>query len=195
MSQTHTTCQTFASDTALSVLGVPGRLTHQTTMPGKPVECWFKQRWISERRPISGYSAGAYMVVSARYDDECGNRNNTFSITATVWNPRRKDDCEACGCLHEEISAVFPELAPLIGWHLVSADGPMHYVANTVFHAKQGKLDYARSTAVWPDMPEELAADPEALKAALMERLPALLKRFRVAVEGVGFKWSPEDAQ
>jgi hypothetical protein len=40
-------------------------------------------------------------------------------------------------CLHDEIAKAFPELAKYIKWHLCSTDGPMHYVANTVFHADE----------------------------------------------------------
>ncbi|WCW41026.1 hypothetical protein KK196_19045 [Pseudomonas aeruginosa] len=126
---------TFDSDRAMPVLGVPGCLTHRTIKPGKPAELWFKQRWVSERRPISGYPAGCTIQAEIRFDDELGNGHNSFSITATVWNPRRRDDSEACGCLHDDIAAVFPELAPLIKWHLSATDGPMHYVANTCYHA------------------------------------------------------------
>lgn len=37
--------------------------------------------------------------------------------------------------MHEDIGRVFPEYAHLTKWHLCSSDGPMHYVANTIFHA------------------------------------------------------------
>ncbi len=39
------------------------------------------------------------------------------------------------GCIHDEIAKHFPELFPLIKWHLCSTDGPMHYEANTIYHA------------------------------------------------------------
>lgn len=127
---------TFDSDRAMSVLGVPGRLTHRTVKPDQAAGLWFKQRWISEGRPAGDdYPTGSTIKAEIRFDDELGNGHNGFAITATVWNPRRRGDCEACGCLHDDIAAVFPELAGLIKWHLSSTDGPMHYVANTVYHA------------------------------------------------------------
>lgn len=88
-------------------------------------------------RPVSGYGHGAQITATVRYDDRCGNGHNTFSITADVVTPasKRMGDIEAGGCLHDEIAQVFPELAPFIKWHLCSSDGPMHYVANTVYHA------------------------------------------------------------
>ncbi len=85
-------------------------------------------------RFIAGYGKGAQITAKVRYDDQCGNGHNTFSITADIMVGRRD---EAGGCLHEEIARVFPNLAPFIKWHLTSSDGPMHYVANTVYHAKQ----------------------------------------------------------
>lgn len=74
--------------------------------------------------------------VKLRYDDECGNGYNTFSITASIWmTGDRKDNPSMFGCLHDEITKHFPELAHLIKWHLVSSDSPMHYVSNALYHA------------------------------------------------------------
>lgn len=138
----------FDSDTAVAMFGVPGRLTHRTTKPGQPAGLWFKQRWISEARPVKGYGSGATLRVESRFDDELGNGHNTFAITAEVRGPARRTrgsymsegETLAGGCLHEDIARVFPELAALIPWHLTSADGPMHYLANAVYHA--GNRDY-----------------------------------------------------
>lgn len=55
---------------------------------------------------------------------------------------------------------------------------------------KTRELDAARRAAVWPEATdEELMAEPEALKAALMARLPELLSRFRADIEALGFVW------
>lgn len=95
------------------------------------------QKWVSERRGITGYGPGGTIYVTIRFDDECKNGHQSFSITADVYTAesRRQRDIAAGGCLHEDIAQVFPELVPLIKWHLTSTDGPMHYVANTVYHA------------------------------------------------------------
>lgn len=69
------------------------------------------------------------------YDDRCGNGHNTFSITGDCKYPTESWEQGGGGCIHEEIAAAFPELAPFIKWHLCSSDGPMHYIANTTFHA------------------------------------------------------------
>jgi hypothetical protein len=53
---------------------------------------------------------------------------------------------------------------------------------------KERELDAARRVAVWPDATDaELTQEPDALKAALLARLPGLLREFRAAVESLGF--------
>ena len=53
---------------------------------------------------------------------------------------------------------------------------------------KARELDHARSSAVWPEATDaELMQEPEALKAALLARLPALMAEFKSAVESLGF--------
>ncbi len=91
---------------------------------------------------ISGYGKGAMIKATVRYDDECGNGHNSFAITADVYIPGR-NDIEAGGCMHEEVAKKFPELAPLIKWHLCGSDGPMYYVANTIYHADQHGATHA----------------------------------------------------
>lgn len=77
------------------------------------------------------------LVVKIRHDDECGNGHNTFAITATLSEKAKNGQWvwQSGGCLHKEVAAWFPELAPLLKWHLCSTDGPMHYLANTMYHA------------------------------------------------------------
>jgi len=65
--------------------------------------------------------------VVLRYDDRCKNGHNSFSITL--------DATHSGGCMHDEIAQHWPECAHLIKWHLMSDDGPMHYVANTLWHS------------------------------------------------------------
>ena len=136
------------------------------------------------------------ITATVRYDDRCRNGHNTFSITADI---RRNGREYAGGCCHDEVAERFPELAPFIKWHLVSSDGPLHYVANTLYWlGKSGWCDgkpdsppnlaHARSSAVWPDMPESfLSMTKEDMTAVLNTRLPALLAEFRAAVESFGF--------
>lgn len=125
---------TIRNESAHSINGVDGRRFAVITWPenGRIAN----QKWLSESRPIACYGPGATMRVEMRFDDENKNGHSTFTITAEVRRPGRKD-LEAGGCLHDEIAAVFPELAHLIRWHLVSTDGPLHYIANTIYHADE----------------------------------------------------------
>ncbi len=84
------------------------------------------------------------ITATVRYDDQCGNGHNSFSITGEIHRKegnRWTDDM--AGCIHDEVKLHFPDLAPFIKWHLTSSDGPMHYVANTVYHADEHGPDHA----------------------------------------------------
>jgi hypothetical protein len=134
-------------------------------------------------RPAFGQDEGTMLNVTIRYEDSCGNGHNSFAITGTLY---KGPQFLAGGCLHEDIAATFPELAPLIKWHLCSSDGPMHYVANTAYFIRQCDLPAARYCAIWPDATDEDLTAP-GLQKRLEERLPALLAEFRAAVESLGF--------
>lgn len=114
------------------IFGVPAKFYNvvQDTTTGRIRS----QRAAVFGRPIEGYGTNASITVELRFDDTCNNGHESFAITAEVRRPNQRD-VEACGCLHEDIARVFPELAPLIKWHLVGADGPMHYVDDTLYHA------------------------------------------------------------
>lgn len=101
----------------------------------------FRKDFTEDGEPVT-------LIATVRYDDECGNGHNTFAITgeryekhfhageAIVKHPSGKTLWLAsCGCIHDDIAAHFPELAPLIKWHLCNSDGPWGYVANTVYFA------------------------------------------------------------
>jgi len=146
-------------------------------------------------RAVSGYGPNAMLTATVRYDDTCGNGYNSFAITGEIVThaSKRRDDCEACGMLHDDIARVFPELAPFLKWHGCSSDEPMHYIANSLYWAgktkwEKGNLENFRSTAVWPEATAEtLALDDTALTSALLCRLPELMHAFRVAVETLHF--------
>ncbi len=76
------------------------------------------------------------ITATVRYDDQCGNGHNSFAITADIRRSERGRWVEdSGGCCHDEIAKQFPELAPFIKWHGMTSEGPVHYVANTVYHA------------------------------------------------------------
>ena len=74
------------------------------------------------------------ITAKIRYDDSCGNGHNSFSVTGSIDKVGRMNS-GSCGCIHKEIAEHFPELQKYIKWHLCGSDGPMHYLANTVFLA------------------------------------------------------------
>jgi hypothetical protein len=147
------------------------------------------------------------LVATVRHDDCCGNGHNSFAITGDLYDQTRpsNESCitlstgkrrwlGSCGCLHEEIAKHFLNLSPLLKWHLTATDGPMHYFANTTYHAskkdwngtpKTPDLAAARAAAVWPDATDEDLTAP-GLTARLDARLPALLAEFQKAVESLG---------
>ena len=107
--------------------------------------------WMPRSEFVRRYKTGAceYITATLRYDDECGNGHNTFSITGST---RGRG-----GCIHDEIEAAFPEFAHLIKWHLCSSDGPMHYISNTLWHAddrdcwglRKGEIQYSKKTTTY----------------------------------------------
>lgn len=119
----------------LAIHGVPGWFK----APRVPPSLWksgtfASQAWVSAARPIKGYNKGSTIRVEMRFDDQCKTGHNDFAVTAHVVTPGGRD-WDACGCLHDDVAEVFPELAHMVKWHLTSSDGPMHYVANTVYLA------------------------------------------------------------
>ena len=149
---------------------------------------------------INEHNEPCVLIATVRYDDECKNGHNTFAITGELYDrtkyvrgepstvhtaTRKKLWLGSCGCIHEEIAAHLPELAPFIKWHHTSTDGPIYYVENTMYYAQAANLEAARSCAVWPDATLEQLRD----KSALSARLPGLMVEFRAAVEYFGFTY------
>ena len=122
------------------ILGVAGRFHNVIRWPWEG-GLIANQTWTSERREYTRPHGKERLQVEIRFDDSCKNGHQTFAITATGWELRGPRWVESFGgCCHEEIARRFPELQPLIKWHLVSTDGPMHYLANTTYQA--GNRDY-----------------------------------------------------
>lgn len=79
------------------------------------------------------------LTATVRYDDKCGNGHNSFAITGAQYRKSKNKYNEywaedSFGCMHEDIAKHFPQLAPYIKWHLMNSNGPMHYIANTLYH-------------------------------------------------------------
>lgn len=132
------------------------------------------------------------MSVELRYDDECNNGHNTFSITGSIKGGRYGHygyEIELGGCIHDEIKKYFPELAHLIKWHLCGSQQPMYYIENTLYFATN-KRDFnaARESAIWENATDEqLSLSREELEKLLLKRLPKLMEEFRHDIEALGF--------
>lgn len=118
-----------------TINGVPGRMFARHVRDAA-LGTFTSQTWKASRE-YREHGEQLRMTVELRFDDCCGNGHNDFAITCDirVKNARGKWEDHSGGAAHEEIARVFPELAPLIKWHLTGTDGPMHYLANAVFLA------------------------------------------------------------
>lgn len=115
-------------------------------------------------------AAGHKIKVTLCFDDRCRNGHDTFSIT---YEDTFEGRFISGGTNHETVEKYFPEYRELTRFHLCSTDGPLHYIANSMYWAKQGNLEHARACAIWGDAKLEDFTE-ENLKA----RLPALLEEF-----------------
>lgn len=113
---------------AHTINGVEGKMSEVLSRPDGVID---KQVWKGKGRN-SRYEHGATLYPEIRFDDSCRNGYMNFGFTATAYVGGRD---VAGGCMHEEIAKVFPELEPLIKWHLMGTKGPMHYLDNTIYHA------------------------------------------------------------
>lgn len=96
------------------------------------------QKKIYTKLGVAEFGEKVDIVAKVRHDDSCGNGHNSFSITGTIYEAGKRGDMAylSGGCIHDEIKKHFPELAPFIKWHLSSTDEPIHYVSNTLYHAR-----------------------------------------------------------
>ncbi len=122
------------SEFAGKVFGVSGRFMNVIEWPNGGGLA--NQQFVSERRRLD---KGTRIKVYLRFDDHCKNGHSSFAITAILYDNKGND--VGGGCCHDDIVKAFPEFAHLIKWHLVSTDGPMHYIANTVYHAGNRDCD------------------------------------------------------
>ncbi len=116
--------------------------------PKLPASVLVRNQKITRRVDFYVNNSPVTLVAEVRHDDECKNGHNSFAITGELYEVGgsrhepsivHKDGrtlrMTSCGCLHEDIARHIPELAPFIKWHLSSTDEPMHYLANTLYHA------------------------------------------------------------
>lgn len=198
----------IAPERQQDIYGISGRYTGATMRLDEKPGCFCQQRWLTTRE-IQYEGQACQIKVTLRFDDDCRNGHNTFSITGEInsHDGRRSDPMIIGGCIHEEIAKYFPRLVQFIRWHLVSSDGPIHYIANARYHAglcqaygPQGEmypanLDHLKSTILWGIIAGEtdealtaLIAD-DRFDSKLKTRLQILMPMFRSDMELCGFLW------
>ncbi len=123
------------SNSIINMLGVEGTFS-EVRFSSTNDKLIKSQTFKSKARVFNYYGSPAGITVTVRFDDECGNNHASFAVTADI---SQRGRWAAGGCCHDEIVQAFPEFAPLIKWHFMNSDGPMHYVSNTSYHASQVK--------------------------------------------------------
>ena len=103
-------CHGYSADRSAVCRAIDGRIIHQVIT----LMYW-------------GANETQGLKVELRFDDKCGNGHESFAATGSGYG--------VGGMCHEDILQRFPKLWPLLKWHCVSTDGPMHYIANCVYHA------------------------------------------------------------
>jgi hypothetical protein len=168
--------QTLRTESAVNVLGVDARAFAVIAEDSGRI----RNQQIKAIRYYTKEGRKYRITARLRFDDELKNGHESFAITANI---RESDGTywreHSGGCCHDEIARQFPEWAPLIKWHLCSTDGPMHYVANTLYHADEHGPDHAWVYFTGPSDPlgiegkkERLLGYEKADKALAAECLP-----------------------
>lgn len=108
-----------------------------------------------------------------------------FAITGIVYDSDGR--LSNSGCVHEEISAAFPDFAQLIDFHLCDIHGlPMHYMANSEYWFKKGNLSNFMETARFDKELDNLPT-AENILAWLESRKPRLQQEFKNIMAKFGF--------
>ena len=150
------------------------------------------------------------IIATYGIDYEFARQHNQapyFSITCQIDSKTTRGWRESGGGAdHKAIVKHFPELAPLVKWHLAGSEGPMHYPANPKYWWEQWKgisrwerrpydpdpLEAFKNVAVWGVVPTDEhfnlheIADWATVESYLMDRLPALLASFEADMREIG---------
>lgn len=155
-------------------------------MTNMPEKVWF------ERQFRVDMGQGRTLIATAQIH-QLGNQEPYFSVTGSQYTTKRVSGepyhpglgyMESCGMLHDDVEEFVTELQPYLKWHLCSVlSGPMHYLANSVYHFKQGDYEFFESTAVIGALAEDSEYDwktfsPSTINSMLTLRLPRLIQAF-----------------
>lgn len=162
-----------------TLLGVEGHISRKAG----PAGLWTEQVFLATRE-FKG--KGGLFSLCIRYDrGHFTNKQNSFAII--------RDFSGVSGPLSDEECAEFwPELRHLVKWHCSSEGEPLHYLANSLYHAESGNADAARWSAKWPDAPDSLVLGaPNKFELELNKRLPWLQEQFFNDLKATGLQAYP----
>lgn len=104
----------------------------------KPIEVIRRADGVIQKQTITSdwrrLNEGEQIRVKLRFDDDCDNGSESFSITADIRDAATLS-ITGCGCCHDDIAKAFPKLAHLIQWHGFFIDGRFSWISNAVYHA------------------------------------------------------------
>ena len=137
---------------------------------------------IESKLKFGNYKNRCRIQATVRFEYDCYNGHNSFSVTAMIKYGRA---IVGGGCCHDEIVKAFPELREAVKWHLWSTNGKLHHIATGLYLYKEKGIDALRKYVNCPDLTEE-----EANKEGLMKRLPEQLEQFKACVESLGMVYT-----
>ena len=88
----------------------------------------------SQTMDIEKEVGGTTYVLRLRYDDRWNNGHNTFSMTIDAYD-EEEGEFFSVGPIYDIMGKVFPEYAKYAKWRACASDGPLHYIANTLYLA------------------------------------------------------------
>jgi hypothetical protein len=121
-----------------------------------------------------------------KFNDDCNNGHKTFTLTGeqiTIDNFQ----IESCGMMHEEFMRLYPQYSHFVQWHLVSSDGPLHYIENSCYWAGFTKytgirMDYLKTTMVFQKEENETKLF-EVIQTGKQEFIKHLVNRYKMIMD------------
>jgi hypothetical protein len=141
---------------------------------------------ITEWRETAGGSQRVRATYGMHYIQ--GNSLPYFSVTGDVQEKGDHGWTESGGgCCHEAISELFPELVPLIRWHLVDQTGvPSHYMANALYYWKTLKSAFDEAEPWKPESkPGRIPTADDAAHASWQQRKDKHREEYHRALSGL----------